>query len=41
MRAFLACALLAGGLAVAAPEPGDPWRPLYHFTPPRNFMMLP
>jgi len=38
MRVFLAGVLVAGALAVAAPEPGDPWRPLYHFTPPRNLM---
>lgn len=38
MRAFLAGTLLAGALAVAASETGAPWRPLYHFTPPRNFM---
>ncbi len=38
MRAFLAWTLLAGALAATEPGPGDPWRPLYHFTPPRNFM---
>jgi sucrose-6-phosphate hydrolase SacC (GH32 family) len=38
MRAVLAGALVASALALAAPEPGDPWRPLYHFTPPRHFM---
>jgi fructan beta-fructosidase len=38
MRALLAWTLLAGALGVTASERGDPWRPLYHFTPPRNFM---
>jgi fructan beta-fructosidase len=38
VRTVLALVLTVGALAAAAPEPADPWRPLYHFTPPRNFM---
>ncbi len=35
---FLIATLLLGAAVVTPPAPGDPWRPLYHFTPPRNFM---
>jgi sucrose-6-phosphate hydrolase SacC (GH32 family) len=38
MRTRLAGTVVAGALALAASSPNDPWRPLYHFTPPRNFM---
>jgi fructan beta-fructosidase len=38
MRTPLAVTLLAAALALAASGPDDPWRPLDHFTPPRNFM---
>ena len=38
MRTTVVAIVLAGSLAPAAPGPDDPWRPLYHFTPPRNFM---
>jgi len=37
-RAILASTLLAAAAAVTPSSPADPWRPLYHFTPPRNFM---
>ncbi len=38
MRTTLVAILLAGALALGAAGSDDPWRPLYHFTPPRNFM---
>jgi fructan beta-fructosidase len=33
-----ATSLALSAALASGPEPPDPWRPLYHFSPPRNFM---
>ena len=38
LGAVLATPLVLAGALAAWPEADDPWRPLDHFTPPRNFM---
>jgi fructan beta-fructosidase len=38
MRTTVVATLLGGALLLGGAGPDDPWRPVGHFTPPRNFM---